>query len=63
MQEVGPHECVPHSVGHLIDAEIKWPAKVETDEVVGACLVEHLYFVLGAERADMCRRAKPSQPH
>ena len=74
MQEIGPHEGVLPSVGHLIHTEIEWRAKVESNKVVGVCLVEQRYLMLGTKRADkgggvvglfrhMCRRAKPGQPH
>ena len=74
MQEVGPDEGVLTGVGQLVDAEVERRAKVEANEVVGACLVYHRYLVLATERADkggsviepirhMCRRAKPGQPH
>ncbi len=74
MQQIRPDECVLLGIGDLIDAEVERRAKVEANEVVGACLVEHLDLMLGTERADkdggvvglfrhMCRRAKPGQPH
>ena len=74
MQEVGPDEGVLTGVGQLVDAEVERRAKVEANEVVGACLVYHRYLVLATERADkvggvvgpfrhICRRAKPGQPH
>jgi len=48
MQEIRPDECVLLGVGHLIDAEFEWRAKLEANKVVGACFVEHHYLVLVA---------------